>query len=296
MTGNKKRKNKEDLLSQFIDELNQEKKPSIHGMDTEDDQELYQLLDTVRAVKRLKDEEVPEIPEFNGYNGIRKKSKLKKGNGFWKYGAIAACLLIAVAALIGKTGNKDGFMGSANSKNDSLKLSAWAGNSNHDAEAYADNKLQEKDENSLKQSGYSEDITTVYTSCSAAAVLLEELPESLRITSVVKLEDSPYTYRVSCSWDKESFMDIYILPGVEGYGMDYQSNCYSFMDGIIQDNTDEVTDINEYYGEAVSTLSWSGDGFTIMIVSDRECDEVRSMLEKITGSKSAPINNKETDK
>lgn len=286
MTGNEEQKRKEDLLSQFIDELNQEKKPSINELDMEEDQELYHLLDTVMAVKRLKDEEIPETPVFKVHN------KRNNWKSFLKFGtAIAACLLIVVAVALGSTGNKDGSKGLSGK---SSNVCLGAGSQNQDTEAYVDNKTE--DDRLKQKNSSSEDLTTVYTSCSAAATLLGGLPKGLQITSVVKLEDSPYTYRVSCSWDKESFMDIYILPGVKGYDMDYQSNCYSFMDGIIEDNTDAVSDINEYYGEAVSTLSWSGDGFTITIVSDRGCDEVRSMLEEITGSKAVPLSVQVKDK
>lgn len=286
MTGNEEQKRKEELLSRFIDELNQEKKPSTDGLDMEENQELYRLFDTVMAVKRLKDEEIPETPSFKVYN------KRNKWKDFLKHGAaIAACLLIVVAAALGSTGTKDGSNGSG--KNTS-EVCVESENQNRDNEAYTDNKAE--DDRLKQKNGSSEDLTAVYTSCSAAATLLGGLPEGLQINSAVKLENSPYTYRVSCSWDKINFMDIYILPGVNGYDMDYQSNCYSFMDGIIEDNTDAVSDINEYYGEAVSTLSWSGDGFTITIVSDRGCDEVRSMLEKITGSKAVPLSEQVKDK
>lgn len=288
MTGNEEQKRKEDLLSQFIDELNDEKKPSIYDLDTEEDQELYKLFDTVRAVKRLKDEEIPETPLFNiVYN------KRNKWKDLLKYGtALAACLLIVVVAMLGKTSGKDMFRESLNIKTDSSKLTSGAGNKDKNTASYAeDNKA--KEDGMEQKNASSEDLSTVYTSCSAAATLLGGLPKGLEIISAVKLENSPYTYRVSCSWDKENFMDIYILPGVKGYGMDYQSNCYSFMDGIIEDNTDRVSEINEYYGEAVSTLSWSGDGFTITIVSDRSYNEVRSMLEKITGSKAVPLSKQE---
>lgn len=284
MTGNKEQKRKEDFLSKFIDELNQEKKPSIDGLDMEEDQELYKLFDTVMAVKRLKDEEIPETPLFKVHN------KRNNWKVIIKYGVgIAACLLIVVVAVFGKIRNKNGIF---NLKGKSSQVCAGAENYNQDAGAHADNKVKEE---GTGQNTPSEDLATVYNSCSAAATLIGGLPKGLQITSVVKLEDSPYTYRVSCRWDKESFMDIYILPGIKGYDMDRQSNCYSFMDGIIEDNTNEVSEINEYYKEAVSTLSWSGDGFTISIVSDRSYDEVRSMLEKITGSKAVPLSRQEKD-
>lgn len=287
MTDNKEQKRKEELLSQFIDELNEEKKPSIYDQDLEEDQELYKLLDTVRAVKRLKDEEIPETPVFKVYNKRNKwKDLLKCGT------AIAACLLIVVVAMLGKTAGKDIFIKSLNIKTNSSKLTCGSGNKENNTASYSeDNKA--KDDSVEQKNASSEDLSTVYTSCSAAATLLGGLPKGLEIISVVKLENSPYTYRVSCSWDKKNFMDIYILPGVKGYDMDYQGNCYSFMDGIIEDNTDRVSEINEYYGEAVSTLSWSGDGFTITIVSDRSYNEVRSMLEKITGSKAVPLSKQE---
>lgn len=292
MTDNEEQKNKEEILSQFIDELNQEKKPSMHGLDMEEDQELYKLLDTVRAVKRMKTEDVPETPEFKVYNrGSRWK-------GLLKYGAIAASLMIAVMAV---AGNRDTLRDGLYSKNGSSKGCSGVKEESQDTAGYADDKAKASTNSQRSSCEYiqkssSEDIATVYSSCSAAASLIGGLPEGLQIIKAVKLEDSPYTYCVSCRWDKESFMDIYILPGVKGYDMYYQNNCYSLMDGIIEDNTDTVADINKAYGEAVSTLSWSGDGFTIMIVSDRGYDEVRSMLEKITGCKSVLLSQQERDK
>lgn len=281
MIGNGGQKHKEEKLSQFIDELNQEKKPSMKGLDVEKDQELYQLLDTVRAVKRIRTEDIPEPSEIRSY---RRRNNRK---GILKYGAIAACLIIAVIAV----GNKNLLKFGLSNNKGSSNVCEGAKEDSQDLTANDDGIIKEY--TGLK-SGSMENIASVYTSCNAAASLLEGLPEELQIHRVVKLENSPYTYRVSCIWDKESFMDIYILPGKKGYGMDYQNNCYSFMDGTIEENTD--AGFSGYYEAAVSTLSWSGDGFTITIVSDRGHDEIRSLLEKITGYKSIPLSQQEKNK
>ncbi len=281
MISKEEQQNREEMLSQFIDKLNHENKPSISGV--EEDKELLQLFDTVRAVKRFGTDDAPDVPR------LKSNTAKRRWKGILKYGSLAACVIIVFFAVAGNRGK----LGACLYTNDS----GFAGKGQD--ERSAENKEEKQDltqngdntqlNSAVMQKGSSESIAAVYTSCSAAASFLGGLPNDLRISRVIKLTDSPYTYCVSCKWDEVSFMDVYILPGTERYGMEYKNSCYSFMDGIIEENTDIGMKLRSGYGTDLNTLSWSGDSFTIMIATDRENHEVISMLEGITGYKAIPL-------
>lgn len=99
---------KENKLSSYIDSLNNERKPMEHGNNGEED-DLEELLETVRKVKSLKNQSLPDNKFSERLNEKLKKEILKENSSTktkkrWFYGvasAAAAAMLIFTINLTG---------------------------------------------------------------------------------------------------------------------------------------------------------------------------------------------------
>ena len=282
---------REEMLSQFIDELNREKTPFGDGPSMEADEELCQLFDTVKTVKRLKNIDVPKTPEFKGY-----AIKRRRRSSLLKYSSLVACIIIAVLAI---AGNGSMLSNKKCSTNGIYDEAAHEGSIPETKQA--DKSKTDKIEKSVGDcsqamlNGYEVDIKSVYSSSSAAEALLRNLPDYVRVVRVLKLEEVSYTYCVSCSLDGGSFMDIYILPGVKGYAMDYKRKCYSLMEGVVEEDSITDPEIYDRYDKKVNTISWTGENFTIMFAGDMGYGQMEDILEKATGCSLTPLSQQEQE-
>jgi len=88
---------KENKLSNYIDSLNNEKKPKEHGSEGETE-ELQELFDTVRKVRRLKEPAMPDgnYPKTLAANINRKLNPRRR----WFYGMGAAAAAVALIVIL----------------------------------------------------------------------------------------------------------------------------------------------------------------------------------------------------
>ncbi len=99
---NDKQKKKEELLSEYIDKLNQEKKPTLspddYDLSSDEAQEIDDLLETVKAVKRLK--QVPEEkPSTTTATATSKSTPLLFRKNFLRASSVAAVFLLLMTGL-----------------------------------------------------------------------------------------------------------------------------------------------------------------------------------------------------
>lgn len=94
MSNDKRKNDKEDILSSFIDDLNQDKKPDIYKVSEDLDDETLQLLETIRAVKRIKGNEQKHVHKNKKVN-----FRSRKFRGFTKFIAVAAVFVLIFTAI-----------------------------------------------------------------------------------------------------------------------------------------------------------------------------------------------------
>jgi outer membrane lipoprotein-sorting protein len=91
---------KEKKVSDYIDSLNEEKKPMEHGSETESS-EMEELLETVRLVRSLKEPSLPNVNyaetlAININNQLSKKEASRNSRKRWFYGLASAAAAVAL--------------------------------------------------------------------------------------------------------------------------------------------------------------------------------------------------------
>jgi outer membrane lipoprotein-sorting protein len=99
---------KENKLSNYIDCLNEERKPIEHGNEMEIP-EMEELLETVRLVRSLKEPSIPEMKyaerlEAKVNNELLKEKTLRKPRRRWFYGMVSAAAAVALVVTLNTIG------------------------------------------------------------------------------------------------------------------------------------------------------------------------------------------------